>query len=64
MLTGLYTDDRRPARMVRKLALRAGARLRPFRMAVVAGLTADGGTGVRAPRFQFARLGRVATGVE
>lgn len=61
MLAGLYTDDRRPARAVRKLALRAGARLRPFRTAVMAGLTADGGTGARAPRFQFARLGRVAT---
>lgn len=64
MLAGLYTDDRRPAQVVRKLALRVGARLRPFQMAVMAGLTADGGTGVRAPRFQFARPGRVATGAE
>jgi ubiquinone biosynthesis UbiH/UbiF/VisC/COQ6 family hydroxylase len=64
MLAGLYTNDRRPARVVRKLALRVGARLRPFQMAVMAGLTADGGTGVRAPRFQFARPGRVATGAE
>jgi ubiquinone biosynthesis UbiH/UbiF/VisC/COQ6 family hydroxylase len=62
MLAGLYTDDRRPARVVRKLALRAGARLRPFRMAVMAGLVADGGTGLRASRFRFARLGRAATG--
>jgi ubiquinone biosynthesis UbiH/UbiF/VisC/COQ6 family hydroxylase len=62
MLAGLYTDDRRPAQVVRKLGLRAGARLRPFRMAVMKGLVADGGTGVRGSRFQFWRLGRVLPG--
>jgi hypothetical protein len=45
MLAGLHKDDRRPARVVGKLALRADALLRPFGMAVVAGFTADGGTG-------------------
>jgi ubiquinone biosynthesis UbiH/UbiF/VisC/COQ6 family hydroxylase len=41
MLAGLYTDDRRPARLVRKLALGAGARLGPFKRMVMSGLTAD-----------------------
>ncbi|WP_426687505.1 5-demethoxyubiquinol-8 5-hydroxylase UbiM [Rhodanobacter ginsengiterrae] len=41
MLAGLYTDDRRPARVLRKLALGAGARLGPFRRIVLSGLTAD-----------------------
>lgn len=39
LVAGLYTDDRAPARLLRKLALRAGA-LPPFRRRVVAGLTA------------------------
>ena len=43
MLAGLYTDDGRPARIVRKLALRAGARLGPFKRMVMSGLTADNG---------------------
>ncbi|MGB5938673.1 MAG: FAD-dependent hydroxylase, partial [Rhodanobacter sp.] len=47
-LAGLYTDDRRPARALRKLALGAGARLRPFRRLVMSGLTAEHG-GVPAP---------------
>lgn len=47
-LAGLYTDDRRPARALRKLALGAGARLRPFRRMVMSGLTAEHG-GVPAP---------------
>ena len=34
----LAADDRRPARAVRKLALRVGARLRPFRRGVIANL--------------------------
>jgi 2-polyprenyl-6-methoxyphenol hydroxylase-like FAD-dependent oxidoreductase len=41
MLAGLYTDDRRPARVLRKLALGAGARLGPFKRLVMSGLTAD-----------------------
>jgi len=41
MLAGLYTDDRPPARILRKLALGAGARLKPFRKIVLAGLTAE-----------------------
>jgi ubiquinone biosynthesis UbiH/UbiF/VisC/COQ6 family hydroxylase len=41
-LAGLYTDDRPPARALRKLALGAGARLSPFRRMVVAGLTGRG----------------------
>lgn len=43
MLAGLYTDDRPPARVLRKLALAAGARLGPFKRIVVAGLTANSG---------------------
>ena len=43
LLAGLYTDDRRPARALRKLALGAGARLRPFRRLVMSGLTTDRG---------------------
>ncbi|MEO6927412.1 MAG: FAD-dependent hydroxylase, partial [Rhodanobacter sp.] len=48
MLAGLYTDDRRPARVLRKLALGAGARLGPFKRMVMSGLTADS-AGVPAP---------------
>lgn len=59
MLAGLYTDDSRPARVVRKLALGAGARLGPFRRMVMSGLTTDGAR-VPAPlrllRAQRARL--------
>src|SRR5690606_32361887 len=40
LLAGLYTDDRPPARVLRKLALGAGARLPPFRRMVVNGLVA------------------------
>ncbi|PWK85313.1 5-demethoxyubiquinol-8 5-hydroxylase UbiM [Fulvimonas soli] len=40
-LAGLYTDDRAPARALRRLALEAGARLRPFRRMVAAGLAAE-----------------------
>ncbi|EIL96387.1 hypothetical protein UUC_18040 [Rhodanobacter denitrificans] len=47
-LAGLYTDDRRPARVLRKLALGAGARLSPFRRLVMSGLTAEHG-GMPAP---------------
>lgn len=48
LLAGLYTDDRRSARLVRKLALGAGARVTPFRRMVMAGLTAERG-GVPLP---------------
>jgi len=48
LLAGLYTDDRGPARVLRKLALGAGARLGPFRRLVMSGLTAEHG-GVPAP---------------
>jgi ubiquinone biosynthesis UbiH/UbiF/VisC/COQ6 family hydroxylase len=41
MLAGLYTDDRRAARVLRKLALGAGARLGPFKRLVMSGLTAE-----------------------
>lgn len=41
MLAGLYTDDRRPARVLRKAALGAGARLGPFKRIVMSGLTAE-----------------------
>lgn len=47
-LASLYTDDRRPARALRKLALGAGARLSPFRRLVMSGLTAEHG-GMPAP---------------
>ncbi len=47
-LARLYTDDRRPARLLRKLALGAGARLGPFRRMVMHGLTAERG-GVPMP---------------
>jgi len=40
-LARLYTDDRRPARVLRRLALGAGVRLTPFRRMVMAGLTAE-----------------------
>lgn len=59
MLAGLYTDDRRPARVVRKLALGAGARLGPFRRLVMSGLTADRG-GVPAPLRLLRRSQRSA----
>lgn len=39
LLAGLYADDRGPARVVRKLALGAGAHVKPFRRIVLAGLT-------------------------
>lgn len=59
MLAGLYTDDRRPARIVRKLALGAGARLGPFRRLVMSGLTSEH-AGVPPPlpflRAQRARM--------
>lgn len=43
MLANLYTDDRRPARIARKLALVAGAHLKPFQRMIVKRLThADG----------------------
>ncbi|HET8941510.1 MAG TPA: 5-demethoxyubiquinol-8 5-hydroxylase UbiM [Rudaea sp.] len=43
MLANLYTDDRRPARIARKLALVAGAHLKPFQRMIVERLThADG----------------------
>ena len=48
MLAGLYTDDRRPARLLRKLALRAGARFGPFKRMVMSGLTSDH-AGLSAP---------------
>ncbi|MBT2144818.1 MULTISPECIES: 5-demethoxyubiquinol-8 5-hydroxylase UbiM [unclassified Rhodanobacter] len=48
LLAGLYTDDRGPARVLRKLALGAGARLGPFRRLVMSGLTAEHG-GMPAP---------------
>ena len=41
MLAGLYTDDRAPARLLRKLALGAGARLGPLKRIVISGLTSD-----------------------
>jgi hypothetical protein len=40
LLAGLYTDDRPPAQVLRKLALGLGARLPAFRRSIVAGLTA------------------------
>lgn len=43
-LAGLYTDDRLPARAVRKLALGAAAHAGPFRRMVMAGLTTTGET--------------------
>jgi ubiquinone biosynthesis UbiH/UbiF/VisC/COQ6 family hydroxylase len=39
LLASLYTDDRRPARLVRGLALAAGTRLRPLRHLIMAELT-------------------------
>lgn len=50
MLASLYTDDHGPALLARKFALRAGARLAPFRRLVVARLTAEG-PGAAWPRF-------------
>ena len=56
MLAGLYTDDRRPARVLRKFALGAGARLGPFKRMVMSGLTADGGAPATSRR-QSVRAG-------
>jgi len=55
ILAGLYTDDRRPARLLRKLALHTGTRLAPFRKAVLAGLTASGGAPVATRPFHRLR---------
>ena len=41
-IVGLYTDDRKPARVLREAALRAGSRLSPFRRAVAASLANEG----------------------
>ena len=54
MLAGLYTDDRRPARLVRKFALGAGARLGPFKRLVMSGLTADSADVPALPRRRSA----------
>ncbi|MBS0382881.1 MAG: 5-demethoxyubiquinol-8 5-hydroxylase UbiM [Proteobacteria bacterium] len=48
MLAGLYTDDRGPVRVLRKLALRSGARFGPFRRLVMSGLVGERG-GVPLP---------------
>lgn len=48
LLAGLYTDDRRPARVLRKLALGTGAHFPPFQRAVLAGLT-DSRHGIPLP---------------
>lgn len=39
LIAHLYTDDRAPARAVRKLAIRAGRMVKPFRQHVMQGLT-------------------------
>ena len=41
-IVGLYTDDRKPARVLREAALRAGSRLSPFRRALAASLANEG----------------------
>lgn len=54
LLASMYTDDRRPVRALRKVALGVAARLGPFKRIVLSGLTHDGGglatrlSGVRA----------------
>ncbi|MEO7066081.1 MAG: 5-demethoxyubiquinol-8 5-hydroxylase UbiM [Rhodanobacter sp.] len=58
MLASLYTDDRRPARVLRKLALGAGARLGPFRRIVMSRLTTESGsTSVVPAPLRFGRTG-------
>ena len=58
MLADLYTDDRRPARVLRKLALGVGARLGPFRRIVASRLTTESGsTSVIPALFRFGRTG-------
>lgn len=42
LLTRLYTDDRRPARLLRRAALAASSALPPFQRALVHGLTQSG----------------------
>lgn len=54
MLASLYTDDQGPALLLRKLALEAGARLRPFRRLVASRLT----DAHEAPAFPLTRLRR------
>jgi hypothetical protein len=39
MLVGLYTDDRRPARLARKVLLHAGNIIRPARHRIMRQLT-------------------------
>lgn len=41
-LTGLYTDERAPAKRLRRVALQAAASFSPFRRLIAAGLTDDG----------------------
>ena len=41
-IVDLYTNDRRPARLLREAALRTGSRLSPFRRAVAASLANEG----------------------
>ncbi len=56
MLASMYTDDHGPAWVLRKLVLGAGARLPPFRRAVVARLTDDRqDLAMPKPPFHWAR---------
>ena len=41
-IVDLYTNDRRPARVLREAALRAGSRFSPFRRALAASLANEG----------------------
>lgn len=42
LVAGLYTDEAPPAKLLRRVALRAAQRFAPFRAMVMAGLTDDG----------------------
>ncbi len=54
-IVGLYTDDRRPARMLRTALLRVGGGLAPFKRLLVDSLTNDGTGTARAPLHPASR---------
>ncbi len=54
-IVGLYTDDRRPARMVRQALLRVGDGLAPFKRLLVASLTSEGIGPARVPAHPASR---------
>lgn len=56
-IVGLYTDDRRPARLLRTALLRVGDGLAPFKRLLVASLTGDGAGPARTALHPASRGG-------